>query len=271
MPEPVNKKRHPFLAAIATFGAFGLGQLYNGKPKKAAVAYLLWLGAAIFTIAAPLSSSLGWLLAAVSLPILTGSMVIIDAVRDARAQQEVTLHRYNRWYVYLGIILILGLLVNRIWADLTFSAVKAYKIPTQSMSPTLELGDHLIVDMKAYQTNEPQRGDLIVFKYPMIKSVPYVKRLIGLPGETIEIRNRMIYVNGNPLIERYVQYTDPNSISEHYGPYNLAHGEYFVLGDNRDNSQDSRYWGPVKKSLILGQARYLYWAKDRSRIGKKVS
>ncbi len=271
MPEPVNKKRHPFLAAIATFGAFGLGQLYNGKPKKAAVAYFLWLGTVIFTIAAPLSSSLGWLLAAVSLPVLTGSMVIIDAVRGARAQQEVTLHRYNRWYVYLGIILILGLLVNRIGANLALSSMRAYRIPTQSMSPTLELGDHVIADMKAYQTKEPQRGDLIIFKYPVIESAPYVKRLIGLPGETIEIRNRMVYVNGNPLIERHVQYTNPDSISKHYGPYNLGQGEYFVLGDNRDNSQDSRYWGPVKKSLILGQARYLYWAKDRSRIGKKVS
>lgn len=265
------KKRYSFLAALATLGAFGLGQLYNGKPKKAAVAYALWLATAIFSIATPLYSSLGWLLTAVVFPILAGIAVMLDAIRDARALREVTLHRYNRWYVYVGIILIQGFVIGQVQSDLALSSVRAYKIPTQSMSPILQSGDGMIADLRAYKKKTPARGDLMVFKYPNDESVPYVKRVIGLPGETIEIRSRIVFVNGKPLTENYVRYFDPGSLYEHYGAYKLSTGEYFVLGDNRDNSQDSRHFGFVKQSEVIGQARYIYWAKDRSRIGKKVS
>jgi signal peptidase I len=267
----VTQKRNPFLAALATLGAFGLGQLYNGKLRKAAIAYALCLATVAFGIFAPLSSSLSWLFIVSALPILLGLVVAIDAFRDAHRIREIVLHPYNRWYIYLAVILIQALLISQLQENVILSSVHAYKIPTGAMSPALEIGDRLVADTKAYRNKLPSRGDLIVFKYPKNESISYIKRVIGLPGEKLEIIKRTVHINGESLKENYVQYIDPNSIHEHYGPYDIPQGQYFVMGDNRDNSQDSRFWGYVKQHQLLGQARYLYWAKDKSRIGKQVN
>jgi signal peptidase I len=266
----MRKKRNPYFAAIATFGIVGLGQLYNGQIRKAAIMYALWLATAVFMILVPISTSLSWLLTALALPVLVGLTAMADAVISARKSREIDLRSYNRWYVYLALFIIQCLLISQIEADWLMPSVKAYKIPTQSMSPTIEMGDKIIADMKVYQNKAPLRGDLIVFKYPLRESVSYVKRLIGLPGEVLEIRNRTVFINGQPLQENYVKYLDPGSVNEHFGPVAIPPNQFFVLGDSRDNSQDSRYWGLVKQSQILGQARYLYWATDLSRIGKRL-
>jgi signal peptidase I len=265
-----KKKRNPFLAAIATFGVFGLGQLYNGKPRKAAIAYgLLWV-IAIFAMVAPFSANIKWLIAFFALTSILGLTLIIDAVRDARAKGEIVLHWYNRWYVYLTIIIIQAFIINPFQVKLLKLSTAAYKMPSGSMSPTIEIGDKLVADMKAYKMESPKRGDLLIFKYPNDESVQYLKRLIGLPGEKVEIIGRKVYVNDQPLAESYVQFIDPASTDGHFGPVQVPQNQYFVLGDNRDNSQDSRFWGYIKRDQILGQVRYLYWAKDRSRIGKNI-
>ncbi len=265
-----KKHRNAFIAGVATLGVIGLGQLYNAKLRKAAAMYILWLIAVAFLIFAPVVTSFTWLLTALALPVIVGLIALVDAIRDAVHLREVELHSYNRWYVYLSILLINGLVVSQLLVGLATQSYRAYKIPTQSMSPTIEMGDAMIADMKAYRKSHPSRGDLIVFNFPLNESIPYVKRLIGLPGEEIEIRNRTVYINGQPLKEDYVQYLDPGSTNEHFGPLRIPPSQFFVLGDSRDNSQDSRYWGTVKQSQILGQARYVYWAKDRSRIGKRL-
>jgi signal peptidase I len=266
----MTKKRNPFLAALATFGACGLGQLYNGKPNKAAIAYASGLACAIFAIFAPLLSSLLWLLAVVFIQILVIVILMIDAVRDARHSQEFVLRRYNRWYVYLGIILVQALLISPLLENPLLSSVRSFKIPTASMEPTLEIGDHLVVNMKAYGKTDPSRGDLVVSKYPPNESELYIKRVVGLPGEKIEMSGRVVYINDRPLNEPYTKYINPTSTYDHYGPYLLSQGKYFVMGDNRDNSQDSRFVGSIDRSKIVGQARYLYWAKNKSRIGKQL-
>jgi signal peptidase I len=236
----------------------GLGQLYNGNPKKAIVAYILWLATAAFSILAPLSKSLAWPLSLLAVQLFFGLIVMVEAIYDALNLREITLRPYNRWYVYLGIILIHGWVIGQIQLDLVLSSTRAYKIPTQAMSPALEIGDSLVADMKAYEKRAPARGDVIILKYPNDESVPYVKRVIGLSGEKLEIANRSVYINGSPLTESYVQHTDPASIYEHWGPYTIPQNRYFVMGDNRDNSQDSRFWGYVKKHQVLGRATYLY-------------
>jgi signal peptidase I len=266
----MTKKRNPFLAALATFGACGLGQLYNGKPIKAAVAYALGLACAVFAIFAPISSSLSWILAVVFFQILVIAIFIIDAVRDARNSKEFVLRRYNRWYAYLGIILIHALLISPLLENPILSSVKSFKIPTSSMEPTLEIGDRLIVNLKAYHKADPARGDLVAFKYPQKESTIYLKRVLGLPGEKIEIIGHTVNINDHPLNEPYTKYIYSESMYGHYGPYLLSQGKYFLLGDNRDNSQDSRFFGPVDRSKLVGQARYLYWATNKSRIGKQL-
>jgi len=95
--------------------------------------------------------------------------------------------------------------------------------------------------------------------------VAYVKRLMGLPGERVEMKGRTVYIDGKPLQEDYTQYIDAGSIYEHYGPFDVPEGQYFAMGDNRDNSQDSRFWGYVPRDHIIGKALMIYWSYDTPR------
>ncbi len=154
----------------------------------------------------------------------------------------------------------------------TTFVVQAFKIPTGSMESNLLIGDHLLVNKFVYGMHpsnliykllpykDLQRGDVIVFKYPNSPDVAYVKRLIGLPGEKLEMIGRTIYINDKPLKEDYTQYIDPGSIYEHFGPYYIPADNYFAMGDNRDNSQDSRFWGFVPRDHFIGKALVIYWS-----------
>ena len=158
----------------------------------------------------------------------------------------------------------------------TTFVVQAFKIPTGSMESNLLIGDHLLVNKFVYGLHSAffsrilpykdlKRGDVIVFKYPLNPDVAYVKRLIGLPGERVEMIGHTVYINGKPLEEKYTQYIDPSSVYEHYGPYNVPQGQYFAMGDNRDNSQDSRFWGFVPRDHIIGKALIIYWSFETPR------
>jgi signal peptidase I len=158
----------------------------------------------------------------------------------------------------------------------TTFVVQAFKIPTGSMESNLLIGDHLLVNKFVYGLHsgilskllpykDPRRGDVIVFKYPNSPEVAYVKRLIGMPGDKVEMMGRTVYVNGRALKETYTQYIDPGSIYDHYGPYTVPQGQYFAMGDNRDNSQDSRFWGTVPRDYLLGKALVIYWSFETPR------
>lgn len=158
----------------------------------------------------------------------------------------------------------------------TTFVIQAFKIPTGSMEQNLLIGDHLLVNKFIYGIHnsrlgkllpyrEMRRGDVVVFKFPRDPAVDYVKRVIGLPGETIEILGRTVYVNGQPLKEDYAYYSDPASERQHYGPYRVPEGYYFVLGDNRDNSLDSRAWGFVPRDYVIGRAFIIYWSWEADR------
>ena len=158
----------------------------------------------------------------------------------------------------------------------TTFVIQAFKIPTGSMESNLLIGDHLLVNKFIYGYHsgalgrllpykDLKRGDVIVFKYPHSPDVAYVKRLIGLPGDKVEMVGRKLYINGNPLEENYTQYIDPGSEYERYGPYQVPEGQYFAMGDNRDNSQDSRFWGFVPRDHIIGKALVIYWSYETPR------
>jgi signal peptidase I len=156
--------------------------------------------------------------------------------------------------------------------------VQAFKMPADSMEPTLLIGDHFLVDKAAYgirlpllrsavlRPRPPARGDVAVFLYPRDRSREYIKRIIGLPGETVEIRGKTVYVDGRPLDEPYARYlsnSDGDLDGEgrsHWGPEKVPAGHVFVLGDNRDNSADSRYWGYVPIADLLGKAKVVYFS-----------
>jgi signal peptidase I len=167
--------------------------------------------------------------------------------------------------------------------------VQAFKIPTGSMENNLLIGDHLLVNKFTFGPTASRlerallpvrtvnRGDIIVFKYPEEPDRDFIKRVIGLPGETIELRQKTVYINGKPLDEPYVHFLQPAGslsdlhevtsfdVRERYGPATVPPNKFFVMGDNRDNSQDSRYWGFLPREYIKGRALLIYWSYEAGR------
>jgi len=185
----------------------------------------------------------------------------------------------REYFESIVIAVILALFV-RTWV------FQAFKIPTGSMENNLLIGDHLLVNKFVFAPTTTglervllplstvKRGDVVVFKYPEDPERDFIKRVIGLPGETLEVRQKQVRINGRPLEERYVHFLQPASgageitsfdVRENYGPVTVPAGHYFVMGDNRDNSQDSRYWGFLPASYVKGKALFVYWSYESGR------
>ena len=162
--------------------------------------------------------------------------------------------------------------------------VQAFKIPTGSMEPNLLVGDHLLVNKFVFAPTlhpaerlvlpmrEIRRGDVVVFKFPEEPERDFIKRVIGLPGDTVELRNRQVFINGQQIEEPYAHYLFPVGegqespsfdVRESYGPVTVPDGHYFMMGDNRDNSQDSRYWGFLPQHYVKGRALKIYWSFEQ--------
>lgn len=164
-------------------------------------------------------------------------------------------------------------------------AFQAFKIPTSSMEDNLLTGDHIIVNKFIYgptdplalrllPLRDPERGDVVVFRFPKNPREDYVKRVVGLPGETITIADKKVAIDGKVLDEPYTFFDDPRVFPDEsrlpepyrsrdqFGPFVVPAGEYFVMGDNRDHSHDSRYWGTVSRPVIKGRAFMVYWSFD---------
>jgi len=138
-----------------------------------------------------------------------------------------------------------------------------FVVEGSSMFPTLMQGDRLIVSRLSYLVGEPARGDIIVFQYPYGPERDFVKRIIGLPGETVTIQNGRVFIDGKPLLtESYVQ----NQSADTKAPVTLGDDEYFVMGDNRTGSSDSRSWGPLQKHFIIGKAWLIYFPFERFQL-----
>ena len=155
--------------------------------------------------------------------------------------------------------------------------VQAFKIPSGSMLETLQIGDHLLVnkflyglkwplsDHYAIQGVDPERGDIVVFRYPNNRDIDYIKRIIGVPGDVIEIRSKQLIRNGQPVNESYIKHSQPTlmlPVRDNYGPVTVPDGKYFMMGDNRDDSQDSRFWGFVDRPDLHGKAWRIYWSSE---------
>src|SRR5881397_303154 len=188
----------------------------------------------------------------------------------------------REYFESIVIAVILALFV-RTWV------VQAFKIPTGSMENNLLIGDHLLVNKFIFgptplaigrhtlPVRPIRRRDIVVFKYPEEPDRDFIKRVIGLPGETVELRDKKVYINGKPLDESYVHFLRPPTgaselsevtsfdVRERYGPMVVPANHYFVMGDNRDNSQDSRYWGFLPRDYIKGKALLIYWSYESER------
>ncbi|MCD6231843.1 signal peptidase I [Candidatus Aerophobetes bacterium] len=153
----------------------------------------------------------------------------------------------------------------------TFVA-ESFWIPTGSMKPTLHIKDRIMAYKFCYGLKNVDRGDILVFKYPLNPKQNFVKRVIGLPGDEILIKDKKLYVNGKLINEPYVIHEDDylrGFPRDEYGPVKVPLDSVFVMGDNRDNSADSRYWGFVPQQNLVGEAFLLYWPLWRAKIIKR--
>jgi signal peptidase I len=217
----------------------------------------------------------------------------IDTLTAPRATEKVKRKSLVREYAEaIGIAVLLALVIR------TF-VVQAFTIPSGSMMDTLLVGDYILVnkfiygsevpltDLRVPGFRGPHRGDIIVFKYPQDEKRDFIKRIIGTPGDRVQVRGHQVIVNGRALSESYTKPLDSPLAERGASPYcGYAYGcdpttvpadSYFVMGDNRDNSQDSRYWGFVKRDKIKGKAFLIYWSWDSDghwlrwwRLGKYI-
>jgi signal peptidase I len=196
-----------------------------------------------------------------------------------REFQKSTLREY---FESIVIAVILALFIR------TF-VVQAFKIPTGSMENNLLIGDHLLVNKFVFGPSASglekallplgtiRRGDVVVFKYPEEPARDFIKRIIGLPGDTLQLRNKKVFVNDQPLDEPYVHFLEPPrsgsglsevtslDVRENFGPVTVPADHYFAMGDNRDNSADSRYWGFLPRDYVKGKALVIYWSYEAGR------
>jgi signal peptidase I len=160
--------------------------------------------------------------------------------------------------------------------------VQAFKIPSGSMKPTLLVGDHILVNKFIYgikipftnktliSLSRPKRGDVVVFKYPLDTKKDYIKGVIGLPGDRVELANKQLLINGQPVEDPHASYSILGNLRR-FGPITVPADHLFVMGDNRDESSDSRVWGFVPLSYLKGKAFLIYWSWDRKNFGVRWS
>ncbi len=209
------------------------------------------------------------------------------AVSRSVAKQKSPVREYAE---ALGFALLLALVIRMF-------VVQAFKIPSGSMLPTLQIGDHILVNKFIYGARieipltqvslgqlpgirQPRPGDVVVFIWPKDRSKDFIKRVIATAGQTIEVKQKQVYIDGKPWDDPHATFTPSHggpASGENYGPFTVPPGTVFVMGDNRDQSYDSRFWGPVPLADIKGQAIIIYWSWDGpdrwvrwDRIGRLV-
>jgi signal peptidase I len=311
---PVESRRRAGLAGVLGFVWPGVGYLYAGEILRGVLLLLLLppVELAIFLLAVLVPLPVANIVIPAALWLALHALLAYGAYHAACIASPFGPDRpvpfFSRWYGCL-VGVVLGVGPNLLWAHAyrtTF--MEAYKIPSGGMEPTLLIGDHLLAVKWAYGWREPvfghlisdarppKRGDLVIFRYPQDRSRVFIKRCIGLPGETVEVRGRAVLIDGNPLDEPYAHFlvsedqrrvdedrrrsveiilksrtpNDPRlrdllRSADNWGPQVVPVDRYFVLGDNRDNSRDSRFWGFVPQEDLLGRALVVYWSYEATR------
>jgi len=192
----------------------------------------------------------------------TAQTETVEASEDGGEKKE----EFNIWKELLSYVKIVVIAFVAAYLITHFLIINCV-VPTGSMLNTIQLKDRVIGSRLSYLFSEPERGDIVIFYYPGDEShkTIYIKRLVGLPGDTIEVKGNRIYINGSetPLEEPYLSETYLSGGShENYGPFTIPEGEYFMMGDHRNSSSDSRAWGTVKKEDLMGKALFIYFPFD---------
>ncbi len=270
-------KRRWWLAGLLSYILPGLGQVYNGQPLKGlffSFIFTLW-GGIVFTLTfyAVKQEMTGFKIALLFLALLVSFAahlyVIIESIRTARKKDLEYLPKiYNRWYIYLIVIVITLTIDHSVAIAVKENVIKPYQIASGSMEPSLHVGDFILSNQTYFSTHNPERGDIILFKYPVDEKMDFIKRIIGVPGDMIEIRDKHVWINSEKITESFVQHSDSTlltqfeSVRDNFGPFRVSQNSYFVMGDDRDTSLDSRHWGTVKRHQIKGKLSFIYFSLD---------
>jgi len=271
MKEPVSvkKRRRPIFTAVLSFLIPGMGHVYAGDLRKGLSLIVIEYGVILLAGFFGILSTFYGIATLMLLAIAFYVFVISSSVRLAIRNKEYQLQSYNRWYWYILIFIIITVFANVLFSyrgDIL--GYETYRIPAKSMEPTLQVGDFISVNTRYPQ---PKVGDVIVFLYPNDRSIPYVKRVAALGNDTVSINNGIVIRNGKPenlllVPEKQRQREFSISMEERQVPEN----EIFLLGDWRDNSNDSRFWGTVPVADVVGKVTYIWFSKDVNRIGMAV-
>lgn len=278
-------KRNPFIAMALSIVLPGLGQVYNVQLKKGLICYLVFFLSDIIILATRLATHFYGTVALIGIPIFIRLFAVADAIVIAVKSRQARLKRYNRWYYYLLFLIVAAgmSLAIAVYIKPKSASVRAFKLPTAAMNPTLLVGDRIITELEPYKHERPKRGDIIVFKYPGDPERDFIKRIIAVEGDTIQSIDKVIFLNDAPLDEPYAIHRDSeikpggDDPRDNFGPYVIPDGTLFVMGDNRDETYDSRYWGYVRADEVIGKAIYIYWSWDAEnesvryeRIGRTI-
>lgn len=264
-----NRPRRWWIAGLLGIASLGLGQLYNGQPRK--IVLLLALAIVVLGAYAALANTERFMVAmvatvAAALIVWLGSL--IDAVvQSKRQEQSYELRPYNRVIVYVvyGLAVATGIEVATSIVKNQF--VQAFRIPSGSMSPTLLPGDYVLAD-KRPAARRPSRGDIAVFRFPKESRLMFLDRVVGVGGDTLELRDKALLIGSEPVPEPFTVHLDSEvrpaggDPRDNFGPTVVPAQSYFVMGDNRDNSNDSRYWGPLPEHDVIGTVRGVYFSQD---------
>jgi signal peptidase I len=253
-----TEKRSTVVACLLAIWHPGLGLLYVGRPWLSLLIpfapFALMLIARISRVAL-----LPWGLSGLCASLIFGWLaIVVWCGFAARQLGQVVLARYQRWYIYVCY----GILVSALYLFISASSLdwlgaRTYRIPSAAMSDTLLTGDYVVADSWAYlRAKMPERGDVVVFSFPARPGARFAKRVIGLPGERLEGRGDRVYVDGRSLDEPYLN-SNYNRASAVNWSYTVPEDSYFVIGDNRDASEDSRIYGAVPRESIFGRVRVI--------------
>lgn len=274
-----SAERSRLVAVLLSIGATGLGHLYCGKLTKGlALFFFSFVFAPIIVVSVQSAASVFSVIAVISSIILFLGVflyAIIDSYMLAkRIGHDFALREYNRSYIYMMFIVVSVSYPSNLANSIRDNLLQAYKIPSASMSPSLLPGDYILINKTTYKQQSPKRGDVVVFVNPNQRHQDFIKRIVAMPGDSLEIKDSIAYVNGLPEkttqgIGQKAREDCNSSPCTEYKKIEIPNGHCFVLGDNRANSQDSRHFGPVPLSDIKGRVDYIYFpAESWSRFGR---
>ena len=267
MAEVPSKPRKPWLSFVLGLLFPGLGHIYGGAPLRGLAAVLV-LVAVIVPIASYIKGLLSWSLPAVlaSVLLMVGLALLIplDGAVVTRRRRTEPKARWNRVWLYVVYAILIHLAMPPVarW-QAEHARYRMFKVPSQSMMDTLLRGDYILADMRMDDSTPVTRGEILVFEFPPDPSKLHMKRVIGLPGETLELRAGDLYVDGERIEEPYVQSASRlEDVNKNFGPIEVPDGRYFFLGDRRNASSDSRVWGLVEHEGLRGTVFRVYFSME---------